>query len=85
MKQKSHYSIDGLTVTETEFFKKKMYQLNTAGIDHILEPFLTEINQQQGQIEYKNDIGVSSVMVHNVSPDLSNRIQNEIDQNRLDY
>jgi hypothetical protein len=85
MKQKPQYSIDGSMVTETEFLKKRMFQLNVAGINHVIEPFLEEINRQRGQIEYKNDVGVSSVKVHNVSPDLSNRIQNEIDQNRLDY
>ncbi|MBD0352180.1 MAG: hypothetical protein ICV65_13595, partial [Flavisolibacter sp.] len=48
------YSINGSAVTEKEFFKNKMHQLNIAGIDHVLEPFLTEINRQHGCIEYKN-------------------------------
>lgn len=85
MKQKYQYSIDGSMVSENEFLKKRMFQLNVAGIDHVIEPFLDEINRQRGQIEYKNDVGVSSVIVHNVSSDLSDRIQTEIDQNRLDY
>ena len=85
MTQMHQYSIDGLTVTESEFFKRKMYQLNVAGIDHIIEPFLTEINLQHGRIEYKNDMGISSVIVHNVSKDLSSRIQRIMDQNRLVY
>ena len=85
MKNNSKYSIDGVAVTEKEFLKKKTYQLNIAGIDHIIEPFLTEINQQHGCIEYKNDTGVSSVVVHNVSLGLSERIQNQMNQNRLEY
>lgn len=85
MRQKLQFSINGLFVTENEFLKRKMYQLNVAGIDHNIEPFLGEINVQHGRIEYKNDIGISSVKVHNISPDLSNKIQNAIVQNRLDY
>ncbi len=85
MKDNSKFSIDGVAVLEKDFLKKKMYQLNIAGIDHIIEPFLAEINKQHGCIEYRNDSGVSSVVVHNISQDLSNKIQNEMNQNRLDY
>ncbi len=85
MNNNSIYSIDGRTVTEREFSKTKMFQLNIAGIDHIIEPFLAEIKRQHGYIEYKNNTGTSSVVVHNISKELSNRIQNEIDQNRFEY
>ena len=84
MKYAAKYSINGVAVTENEFLKKKIYQLNVAGIDHLLEPFLQEIERQQGCIEYKNETGVSSVTVHNVSIDLNNRIQAEVHKNRLD-
>ena len=77
----ANYSIDGSMVTENEFFKKKMNQLNVAGINHIIEPYLAEINLQHGRIEYKNNVGISSVTVHNVSPELLSRIQGEMDQN----
>lgn len=85
MKSSSKFSIDGIEVTEEQFLKKKIYQLNVAGINHLLEPFLHEIKRQHGCIEYKNETGISSVTIHNISQDLRNRIQNEIDQNRLDY
>ena len=85
MNNNSKYSIDGSAVTEKEFLKKKMHQLNIAGIDHVIEPFLIEINRQHGCIEYKNDAGISSVVVHNVTQELNNRIQNEIEQNRFYY
>ena len=85
MKNAAKYSINGVAVTEKEFLKKKIYQLNVAGMDHLLEPFLQEIERQRGYIEYKNETGVSSVTVHNVSVDLNNRIQDEVHKNRLDY
>ncbi len=85
MKDNTKFSINGVEVTEKDFLKTKVNQLNMAGIDHVIEPFLEEINHQYGCIEYQNNIGVSSVVVHNVSRELSKRIQKEIEQNRLDY